>query len=508
MTYIPSPKDTNGNVKATLFGKENNQIEVLEINGHKGLVSFAPAHVSTENSTADILGISAFFTGTWEKITNFGIIMLTVYTDQVSATDGLEVQFSSDGINVDSTDCFTIPASTGKTFSFQAATKYFRVKYTNGLTGQSEFRMQVILKPYYVKPSSHRISDSISGEDDAEVVKAALTGEDPNGLFRNVGTQISGALRSSIEDGQTGQRAEVEPLGSLKTIIPTRVVGTAFSNGTKDPNFWTETVTGSGSVTQSGEIILSTGTTADSTVKYQTVRKARKITGSTNQFRTIARNVNAPVADCLRRIGAYHSTDGFLMQYDGTVFGVVSRKNSVDTVVTNGNFNGNAGATINADGTDFRRIVIEYTAKSAKFFIDGILIHTITATTASLANTLDLPSTIELINKNGSVVNNSYEVLFASILTLGKTETTPKSTPITTNTTTVLKYGAGVLQRIVNTNNAGTVNVYDNTVGSGTLLISPIDAAKALGDLNFNAPFNNGLTVVTTGGAQITVIYE
>jgi len=59
----------------------------------------------------------------------------------------------------------------------------------------------------------------------------------------------------------------------------------------------------------------------------------------------------------------------------------------------------------------------------------------------------------------------------------------------------------------VNLDNAGTVTVYDNTAASGKQ-IAVIDTAKALGDLSFNAPFSNGLTVVTAGGAKITVVYE
>lgn len=55
--------------------------------------------------------------------------------------------------------------------------------------------------------------------------------------------------------------------------------------------------------------------------------------------------------------------------------------------------------------------------------------------------------------------------------------------------------------------NAGNVTVYDNTAASGTQ-IAVIDTAKALGTLEFNAPFSNGLTVVTASGAKVSVIYE
>ena len=465
-------------------------------------------HICNENSTMTLLKADETFTGVWQDTIDYGNISIGIKTDVDSATDGLIIQWSADGSTVQDIDKFTITGNVGKTFTFGPARRYVRVVYTNGSTDQTVFDLETALRRVYVKPSSHRIQDSIVAEDDAELNKSVLTGEDPNGVFKNVGVQISGALRNSIEDGQTGRRAEVEPLGALKTQTPVRLVGTTFSNGTKDPNFWTETVTGSGSVTQSGEIILATGTTADSTAKYQTVRKARKITGTTNQFRAVARNVETPAADCIRRIGAYDDNNGFFFQFNGATFQVGSRKNGVDTLVSNGSFNGNGGATIDfGGGTEFTRVIIDYTALSAKFFIDGTLIHTIMPTTASLTNTLNLPATAEIINENGNTTDNSYEILFATILRLGELTTNATSEYIGTNTTTVLKYNAGTLQRIVNLDNAGTVTIYDNTVASGTV-IATIDTTKALGTLEFNAPFSNGLTVVTSLGAKISVIYE
>ncbi len=311
----------------------------------------------------------------------------------------------------------------------------------------------------------------------------------------------------NIVDKETGTSLGLTTIGELKSITPTRLVGAAFSGLVKDTNFWTETVTGSGSITQAGEILLATGTTANSTASYVTTDRSRKVTGRLNQFRAVARNVQMPTADCIRRIGAYCANDGFFFQFDGTTFGVGSRKGGIDTVVENGNLNGLAGKTIDVLDTTFLRIVIEYTSKSARFFIEGVLIHTLSATTESLTNTQDLPVSIEIINENGNTTNNSYEVLFTTILGLGQLETSPRYKYIGTNTTTICKYGSGILRRIVNLDNAGTVTIYDNTSASGSQ-IGVIDAAKALGTLDFNAPFSNGLTIVTALNSKITVIYE
>ncbi len=158
--------------------------------------------ISNNNSTMTPLGANEVFTGKACDILHFGVILVGIKSDVASATDGLSVQFSPDGTNWDNTDEYTIPATKGKTFSFQPVSRYMRVMYTNGSSAQGYFRMQTVLKPDYVKPSSHRIQDSIIGDDDAELVKAVLTGEDPNGVFQNVKTTEDGNL--TISDNSSG----------------------------------------------------------------------------------------------------------------------------------------------------------------------------------------------------------------------------------------------------------------------------------------------------------------
>lgn len=310
----------------------------------------------------------------------------------------------------------------------------------------------------------------------------------------------------SLVDDETNVAVEIDSVGSLKTVEPVRLVGTAFSGTTKDTNFWTETVTGTGSVTQAGDITLATGTTADSTTKYETNLMARKVTGAPNQFRFVGRLVTATQANNLRRCGAYGQNNGFFFQVNGTTFGVGVRKGGVDTIVNSGSFNGNLGASVTM-GTTFRRLVIDYDHLSAKFFLNGELLHTITAATASLTETLNLPITMENNNLNGNTTDNSFEILFAVIVRLGRLETENNYKYLAANATTVCKYGAGRLVRVSNADNAGSVTFYDNTSAAGTV-IAVVDTAKVLGTLELGLPFSNGLTAVVSGGAKIILIYE
>jgi hypothetical protein len=157
--------------------------------------------IDSGNSSSTPLGIDGVFTGTAIDVTDYSNIYVTVKSNVASATDGLSIQQSHDGTNWDHTDEFTISANSGKTFSFQAGAKWFRVVYTNSGTGQTFFRLQTMFKKSGGVESSHRIQDSIVDDDDAALVKAVLTGK-ANGSFVNVLTTQDGNI--TVSDNSDG----------------------------------------------------------------------------------------------------------------------------------------------------------------------------------------------------------------------------------------------------------------------------------------------------------------
>lgn len=95
----------------------------------------------------------------------------------------------------------------------------------------------------------------------------------------------------------------------------------------------------------------------------------------------------------------------------------------------------------------------------------------------------------------------------------------------TGNGTTTVKSGAGTLIGIIinNDNTGGTFTVYDNTAGSGTIIMGAVQMGTPSGGLlsstglrgpnylgTLNIAFTTGLTVVRAGDANnnITVIYR
>jgi hypothetical protein len=149
-------------------------VRMVEVSGSEGskTVASSRAIVSTANSSTAVLAGGAAFTGTSEEVKDYALIQINVFASHASATDGMSIQQSSNGTNWDHTDAYTIPATTGKVFSFQPAAQYFRIVYTNGATLQTSFRLQTVFHYAASKSSAQRPGDATSNENDFEQVSA------------------------------------------------------------------------------------------------------------------------------------------------------------------------------------------------------------------------------------------------------------------------------------------------------------------------------------------------
>lgn len=154
--------------------------------------------ISVRNSSLTPLTGDAVFTGEQEDTKNYGMIQCALYSD-VACT--FEIYFRS---TPSSTwrlgDTYAVAAGEDKVWSFQSARRFMRVVVTNGIGAQSVFDLQTILKPVYVKPSSHPIGEVIKGNDDAELVKAQLVGERPDTDYGNVAITNGNNLKTSLEE--------------------------------------------------------------------------------------------------------------------------------------------------------------------------------------------------------------------------------------------------------------------------------------------------------------------
>lgn len=163
--------------------------------------------VSSLNTTTTPLAADAVFTGQAEDVMDYVVIMVSCAADASSATDGLELQFSHDGSTWFTTDEYTYNNGlTCKTWANQTVGPYFRIKYTNGGSDQTEFYLCVQYKKFSGVNSAHRVADNVSGQDDAALTKTILMAEQSGGtpdVYTNINATAAGNLKASIEEVET-----------------------------------------------------------------------------------------------------------------------------------------------------------------------------------------------------------------------------------------------------------------------------------------------------------------
>lgn len=167
-------------------------------------------HVCVDNTTNETLSGGGVFDGDWQDTIDYGTVSISVVADQDSATDGLQILWSPDTTATADSDVFSITANNAKTFTFGPASRYIKIVYTNGAVTQGSFNLQTTLRRVYVKPSSHRIQDSIIGEDDAELVKSVITALDDSGSFTNIRSTLDGNLKvANVSSGLVIAKGDV-----------------------------------------------------------------------------------------------------------------------------------------------------------------------------------------------------------------------------------------------------------------------------------------------------------
>lgn len=180
-------------------------------NGHSGVIdvgsgvptsaAYFVSEVNTKHTGGFVSGETWNASGAGDEIVSYGTVSVCVFSDQPSATSGLVFQASMDRSNWEDLEAYTYQtAERLESFSMAPAGRYFRVKYINGSTASTFTRIQTVYRQCYTKPSSHRIGDNISAEKDAELVKAVLAAEKPDGVFTDINCTQGGNLKVSVEE--------------------------------------------------------------------------------------------------------------------------------------------------------------------------------------------------------------------------------------------------------------------------------------------------------------------
>jgi len=313
---------------------------------------------------------------------------------------------------------------------------------------------------------------------------------------------------------QYGFSAENTPLDEVRTVSPVRLVGTTFEGSAVDTSFWA--VANSGTASASGQangvMTLTSGTATSGTATMQSVRSGRYIGAASNRYRAQI-VLTAGTANNIRRWGAFNTNDGAFFELNGTTLNIVTRRvNGADTAVASTSWNGNQTVPTLTDCNTYE---IYYTNKKVYFVINGVLAHTVTATTTTWSASKNLPVRAESTNDavNASTGGSIY-VWVSTIVRLGNAQTVPQWKYQAGTGTFTCKLSQGTLHSVIigGVVSGAIVTIYDQTTGA-----VPIIWASGAMPNNTNPfvidfqglPFFTGLVVVVSAqNCNVTVVYE
>ena len=170
---------------------------VLSVDDNGGTLTVdANTTADTGNTTAATLGIGANFTGTGFDLTNYASWSISVFSNVASATNGLKIEWSENNSNWDFSDSSDYVASVGNMITFGRKARYVRVNYTNGVTGQTTFRVFAWGHSVFTRQTRKFLKAALTDADTAQVVVAAMQGHSSagGGAWVDVKANPSGAL--------------------------------------------------------------------------------------------------------------------------------------------------------------------------------------------------------------------------------------------------------------------------------------------------------------------------
>jgi hypothetical protein len=446
-------------------------------------------HEIPENSSTANLAAGATFTGT--VISTSGVagiwVMLKATVAVGACTCTVFIDQSGDGTNWDVTDQYTYVSTKSFGVTVMAVGAHFRVRVTNNSsTITNVFRLFSALCPV-ANPLPRSLSQR-----------------------GNLNTAVN-----RLQD-QFDFYGHFTPSSALQVVEPYRLVGTTFGAAI-DTNFWTALTSGAGSssTVATGVATVGSGTANGGYGKMTTVRVARFVIDNPHKWRGIMRLPTVAVASSLRgwgpvilsaavapQNGAYFSVDAAGVLSVNTVSG------GTITSVASGNFNGDSAQYILNTSQHIYDII--YSIAGVWFIVDGVLLHTVTSTTAQNSLVMDLPINFWATN-TAIAAGATLECWGSAISRLGRDLSAPALGRISGAAATYLfKTGSGVLQRFIFNNVSGTtVTIYDNTTAVAPILAVITTSAAAHGVWDMQMPFYTGLTMVTVGAnLDATVVYE
>lgn len=168
--------------------------------------------ISAGNSSTATLGNGGIFTGTGADVLDYSTITVAIFSDVASATDGVSFQWSTDNVNWDHVETYTLQANKGRSFNLTIRARFFRIVYTNDTTPQTTFRLQTIFEPMILTPRKEPVTNPPDNDEAALFTQSVIVGHS---------TAMGGAL----------VQVKVSPSGAVQVGGAVTVSGTVDASG-------------------------------------------------------------------------------------------------------------------------------------------------------------------------------------------------------------------------------------------------------------------------------------
>ena len=331
-----------------------------------------------------------------------------------------------------------------------------------------------------------------------------------------------GGLYTTLQDYQTSSTAFILPNGVVNTSEIIRLTGGNFGSiSTLLPHDWRTSVVGSGTASVvDGELDLSTGTTANSSVAVDSFKKA-PFSAATFNLSHLAFRVASPFnADVIRRFGVYepNSTpvNGMFFEFlngDGVSsvdVNLVRVKNGVEEErIVEASFNG-GNALVKDDNIHIYETI--YNAGTIYWLQDRKLIHRSGSPVSAAFQSPDLRVGMYVENINGNTTDNLLITRGAAVSRIGVNNSIPRYFHINATGTYVIKQSSGkLISVVVNDKGSGasSIDLYNNPAAAAGDIIANVDSSDVQGTVPYGTTFDSGLTVNVAGGnVNVTVVYE
>lgn len=349
-------------------------------------------HECSHNTTKQhLLANETYLGDEWQDMLDYGNLTISVHSDVDSAPDGLEIKWSQDGITQLDRDVFTISANIAKSFTFGPTQRYYRVSYTNGDTDQTDFNLTSIIRRSYVKPSSHRITDPIVSDDDAELVKSVITGIKPDGTFSNANLTPKSNFKVSLDE--YGDTPAIDAFDRLRISEPFTIFDSKQLHD-KQPLFWDESIGGSATSVHNPTNACTSMTVTANASDFVIRQTKQRFNYQPGKSQLIMMTFHSPqIAGLTKRIGTFSGTgtnnlspnNGIFFECDGSVSWNIAKAGTVTETVTQANWNvdkldGNGLSAKTLDLNAAQILVIDYEwlgvgRVRVGFVIDGIITY-------------------------------------------------------------------------------------------------------------------------------------